>query len=193
MSHKKRSKMKTIAVHLATGFEEIEAITVIDVLRRAGLNVIVTSVTDDYQVVGAHQIPVKADKLFAEVDDQSVDMIVLPGGLPGAENLDRHEGLRSQLKNFDRAGKPIGAICAAPMVLGHLGLLEGKKAVCYPGFEKELQGAKVGSSSTVIDGKIVTGRGVGAALNFSLELVHMLEGKEKADKLAQGMLVETWK
>jgi 4-methyl-5(b-hydroxyethyl)-thiazole monophosphate biosynthesis len=185
--------MKTIAVHLATGFEEIEAVTIIDILRRAGLKVIVVSVTDDYLVKGAQQIPVKADKLFAEVDYQAVDMMVLPGGLPGAENLDKHEGLKSQIRNFDQAGKPIGAICAAPMVLGHLGLLEGKKAVCYPGFEKDLTGATVAYSPTAMDGKIVTGRGIGAALNFSLELVKMLDSKEKADKLAQGTLVETWK
>lgn len=185
--------MKTIAIHLATGFEEIEAITIIDILRRAGLKVIVISVTDDYLVTGAQQIPVKTDKLFTEVDYDTVDMIVLPGGLPGAENLDKHEGLKSQIRGFHGSGKPIGAICAAPMVLGHLGLLEGKNAVCYPGFEKELKGAKVGYSPTVTDGKIVTGRGIGAALNFSLELVKMLDSKEKADKLAQATLVETWK
>lgn len=184
--------MKTAAVHLATGFEEIEAITIIDVLRRAGLNVIVTSVTDDYLVSGAHQVPVRADKLFTEVNYDSVDMIVLPGGMPGAENLDRHEGLKSQIKNFHGNGKPIGAICAAPMVLGHLGLLEGKKAVCFPGFEKELKGASIGDTSTAVDGNVVTGRGVGAALNFSLQIVKMLQNEEKADKLAQSMLVETW-
>jgi len=185
--------MKTIAVHLATGFEEIEAITIIDILRRAALNVIVISVTGDYMVNGAHHIPVKADKLFEDIDYESVEMIILPGGTEGAENLDRHEGLKSQIMNFHNAGKLIGAICAAPMVLGHLGILEGKKAVCYPGYEKELKGAKVGNTSTVVDGKLVTGRGIGAALNFSLEIVKMIVSKEKADKLAQGTLVETWK
>lgn len=185
--------MKTVAVHLATGFEEIEAITIIDILRRAGLNVIITSVTGDPVVKGAHRISVTADKLFAEVDYESVDMIILPGGTEGAENLDRHEGLKSMIMNFHHTGKPIGAICAAPMVLGHLGLLEGKKAVCYPGYEKELKGALTGTASAVADGKLVTGRGIGAALNFSLEIVKMLVNKEKADKLAKGTLVETWK
>ena len=185
--------MKTIAVHLATGFEEIEAITIIDILRRAELNVVIISVTGDPLVRGAHQIPVTTDKLFADVNYESVDMIILPGGTEGAENLDRHNGLKSQIVNFHHAGKPIGAICAAPMILGHLGLLEGKNVVCYPGYEKELKGAKVGNTSAVVDGKLVTGRGIGAALNFSLEIVKMLSGKEKADKLAKGTLVETWK
>ena len=185
--------MKTVAVHLATGFEEIEAITIIDILRRAGLNVIIVSVTDDPVVKGAHHIPVTTDKLFADVDYESVDMIILPGGTEGAENLDRHEGLKSMIMNFHNTGKPIGAICAAPMILGHLGLLEGKKAVCYPGYEKELKGALTGNASAVVDGKLVTGRGIGAALNFSLEIVKMLINKEKADKLAEGTLVETWK
>jgi len=184
--------MKTIAVHLATGFEEIEAITIIDILRRAGLNVIVASVTGDYLVDGAHHIPVKADTLFEDVDYDSVDMMILPGGTEGAENLDRHEGLKSWVKKFHDSGKLIGAICAAPMVLGHLGLLEGKTAVCYPGYEKELKGATIGSSPAVVDGKLVTGRGIGAALNFSLEIVKLIVGKEKADKLAQGTLTQTW-
>jgi 4-methyl-5(b-hydroxyethyl)-thiazole monophosphate biosynthesis len=185
--------MKTIAVHLATGFEEIEAITIIDILRRAGLNVIMISVTGESVVKGAHQIPVTADKLFADVDYESVDMIVLPGGTEGAENLDRHEGLKSQILKFHHAGKLIGAICAAPMVLGHLGLLEDKTVVCYPGYENELKGAHVDYVPAVTDGNLVTGRGIGAALNFSLEIVKMVAGKEKADKLAKGTLVETWK
>jgi 4-methyl-5(b-hydroxyethyl)-thiazole monophosphate biosynthesis len=184
--------MKTTAVHLATGFEEIEAITIIDILRRAGINVIIISVTGDPVVKGAHRIPVTTDKLFADVDYESVDMIILPGGTEGAENLDRHEGLKSQIMKFHNAGKLIGAICAAPMVLGHLGLLEGKNAVCYPGYEKELKGARIGNASAVVDGKLVTGRGIGAALNFSLEIVKLLAGQEKADQLAKGTLVETW-
>lgn len=184
--------MKTIAVHLATGFEEIEAITIIDILRRAGLNVIIISVTGEPVVKGAHQIAVTTDKLFADVDYESVDMIILPGGTEGAENLDRHEGLKSQIMKFNRSGKLIGAICAAPMVLGHMGLLEGKNVVCYPGYEKELKGASVGNTPAVVDGKLVTGRGIGAALNFSLEIVKILVGKDKADQLAKGTLTATW-
>ncbi|MEL7586044.1 MAG: DJ-1 family glyoxalase III [Prolixibacteraceae bacterium] len=185
--------MKTVAIHLVTGFEEIEAITIIDVLRRAGINVIVASMTQDYLVNGAHEIPVKADRLFTEVDYHLVDMMILPGGMPGAANLDTHQGLKSRILDFHSKGKPIGAICAAPMVLGHMGLLEGRNAVCYPGFEKELKGAKVDDKPAVIDGNLITGRGVGAALNFSLEIVGMLENKEKAGKLAESLLVENWK
>lgn len=184
--------MKKVAVHLATGFEEIEAVTIIDVLRRAGLDVMVISVTGDYLVNGAHNVPVKADKLFGEVNYDAVDMIVLPGGMPGAANLDKHEDLKTQIGTFRKKGKPIGAICAAPLVLGHMGLLEGKNAVCYPGFEKELKGAHIKNTSVAVDGNLVTGRGPGAALNFSLQIVEELLSREKADELAGGMLVETW-
>lgn len=184
--------MNTIAIHLATGFEEIEAITIIDVLRRAGLNVITISVTGEYLVTGAHQIPVKADKMFREVDYDTVDMIILPGGMPGASNLGAHEGLKLQIKNFHSKEKPIGAICAAPMVLGRIGILEGKNAVCYPGFEKELKGASVGFSPVMVDGNIITARGIGAALSFALQIVKTVQNKKKADQLAASMLVESW-
>ena len=183
--------MKKIAVHLATGFEEIEAITIIDVLRRAGMEVVMVSMNEEKTVSGSHQIPVVADKLFSETDYKQVDMIVLPGGMPGAKNLDQHEGLRAQILEFNEQGKPLGAICAAPLVLGHLNLLKGKQAVCYPGFEKELIGATVKNQPTLVDKNIVTGRGVGAALNFALQIVEMLAGKQKADQLAGAMLVQT--
>lgn len=134
---------KKIAVHLADGFEEIEAISIIDVLRRADLDVIVVSVTRKAEVTGAHQIKVMADILFEEVDYDDVSMIVLPGGMPGAANLDAHSGLKSQIRKFVAENKPLAAICAAPLVFGNLGILEGEQAVCYPGFEKYLKGAAV--------------------------------------------------
>lgn len=182
--------MKKIAVHLATGFEEIEAITIIDVLRRANLEVTTVSMTESIEVIGGHQIPVIADVLFSELDYSTIDAMVLPGGMPGAKNLDRHQGLQKQILQFNNDKKLLGAICAAPLVLGHLGILNGKKAVCYPGFETELHGAEILKMPTTVSGNIVTGRGVGTALRFALQLVEQLSGKEKSNELAKAMLVE---
>lgn len=182
--------MKKIAVHLATGFEEIEAITIIDVLRRANLEVKTVSMTESIEVIGGHQIPVIADVLFSELDYSTIDAMVLPGGMPGAKNLDRHQGLQKQILQFNNNKKLLGAICAAPLVLGHLGILNGKKAVCYPGFETELHGAEILKTPTAVSGNIVTGRGVGTALRFALQLVEQLSGKEKSNELAKAMLVE---
>jgi 4-methyl-5(b-hydroxyethyl)-thiazole monophosphate biosynthesis len=182
--------MKAIYVHLAEGFEEIEAITVIDVLRRAGLNVITVSVTENNVVTGSHKIPVRADILFKDADYEQAEMIILPGGMPGAKNLSEHEGLNNEILNFFKQGKLLGAICAAPMVLGNLGILKGKNVVCYPGFESYLEGANVKQSSVVKDGKIITGRGPGVALQFSLEIVNLLKDEETALKLKKSMVVE---
>ncbi|MGQ7868865.1 DJ-1 family glyoxalase III [Sunxiuqinia sp. sy24] len=182
--------MKRIAVHLATGFEETEAITIIDVLRRAGLEVQTVSMTDSTTVTGAHQIPVLADMLFSELDYSRIDVIVLPGGMPGAKNLNEHKGLREQILQFNTEKKLLGAICAAPLVLGHLGILEGKEAVCYPGFEPELHGAKILKDPACVSEHIVTGRGIGVTLTFALKLVEELIDKEKADQLAKAMLVD---
>ncbi len=181
--------MKPIYVHLAEGFEEIEAITIIDVLRRAALNVQTVSVTGEHEVTGAHGVPVKADLLFEKASYDESQMIILPGGMPGSKNLMEHTGLSKQLQQFNREGKMIGAICAAPMVLGNLGLLNGKKAVCYPGFENQLIGASLSTQPSVVDGTIITGRGVGAALDFALNIVKELKDKPTADKLGQALLV----
>jgi len=182
--------MTSIAVHLAEGFEEIEAVSIIDVLRRARLDVTTVSVTGKKEVTGSHNIPVVADKLFEEVNYDDIEMIVLPGGMPGASHLNEHEGLKKQIKAFADDDKPIGAICAAPMVLGELGLLEGKKAVCYPGFEKHLKGATVLKEPTLQCENIVMGRGAGVAIKFALKIVEFLEDKKVAEKLAEVMLVE---
>lgn len=180
--------MKNIAVHLATGFEETEAITIIDILRRAGLTVQTVSVSGNKLVVGAHDIPVMADCLFEEVDYEKVDMIVLPGGMPGTKNLDKHAGLKNQLLAFHEQHKPLGAICAAPSVLGHLNILTGKKATCYPGFERELNGADFREETVVEDQHIITSRGVGTAIDFALQVAAQMAGKEKADQVAKSIL-----
>jgi 4-methyl-5(b-hydroxyethyl)-thiazole monophosphate biosynthesis len=181
---------KKIAVHLADGFEEIEAISIIDVLRRAGLSVVTVSVTGKLEVNGAHQIKVLADKLFESVDYSDVYMIVLPGGMPGASNLNAHEGLRQKIKAFFDGGKQLAAICAAPLVFGNLGILAGKQAVCYPGFESHLKGAYIIQVQVVESGNIITGRGPGAAIQFALKIVEKLVSAEKAELLAGQMLVK---
>lgn len=185
----KKRHMNTVAVHLAKGFEEIEAISIIDVLRRAGVEVTVASIEKSLEVTGAHNIIVKADILFEDVKYETIDMIVLPGGMPGSTNLNNHKELKKQILNFNNQGKPLGAICAAPLVFGNLGILKGKKATCYPGFEGELIGAEPVNSSVEKDGTIVTGKGAGVAIHFALKIVEMLKGKDLADELALKMIV----
>ncbi len=181
--------MKVAAVYLAEGFEEIEAISIIDVLRRAEIEVIIVSVTGKKDVNGSHSIKIIADKLFEEVDHKRIDMMVLPGGMPGSKNLNRHEGLKSQILNFHKNGKFLGAICAAPLVFGQLGILKDKNATCYPGFEKFLEGAKTTGFATEVDGNIITGKGAGVAIGFALKIVEQFKGKEIAEELAKKMIV----
>ncbi|HEY3369673.1 MAG TPA: DJ-1 family glyoxalase III [Prolixibacteraceae bacterium] len=181
---------KKIAVHLAEGFEEIEAVSIIDVLRRADIDVLVVSMTGNLEVSGAHHLKVKADTLFEAVDYSELFMIVLPGGMPGAANLDAHMELKNQIKQFAQQNKPLAAICAAPMVLGNLGILTGKQAVCYPGFEKYLKGAEVLMAPVVESGNVITGRGIGTALEFALTIVGKTVSVEKAKLIAEQILVE---
>lgn len=182
--------MKTIFVFLATGFEEIEALAPVDVLRRAGLNVQTVSVMNEQTVVGAHGIPVVADKMFAEINQEDAEMILLPGGLPGATNLDEHAGLSELILKFAEARKPLAAICAAPLVFGNRGLLDGKKATCYPGFESYLQGAEYTANLVEVDGNFITGKGPGAALEFAFAIVEKYCGIAKVQELKQGMMIE---
>lgn len=181
--------MKNIYVHLAEGFEEIEAVSIIDVLRRAGLKVITVSVINNRIVKGSHNIEIKADLLFEEVDYSLGEMIILPGGMPGAKNLNDHEGLKSKIIEYEKNGKYLAAICAAPIVFGNLGILKDKRAVCYPGYEAHLPGAIVTCTPYMVDGKIITGRGVGAALQFALEIVRILKGEEQVLQLRNAMLI----
>lgn len=182
--------MKKILIHFANGFEEVEAITPVDVLRRAGCEVITVSVTGKKEVTSARGVTILADKLFEESDYSRADVILLPGGQPGSDNLNRHEGLKKQIKAFHEQGKIISAICAAPLVLGSAGILKGKKATCYPGVESQLTGATCTGNAVEVDGNIITGKGPGVALKFSLTLVEKLVGKAKADELRKAMIVE---
>lgn len=182
--------MKTIYLFLAEGFEEIEAITPMDVLKRAGLELQVVSISpDDFLVRGAHGIMVVADLLFEQVNEANAEMLILPGGMPGAANLDAHEGLSKLIMNFAEAGKPLSAICAAPLVFGKRGLLKGKKATCYPGFEGYLEGADYTGALVQIDGNIITGKGPGAALEFAFAIVEKYCGAAKVEELKQGMMI----
>lgn len=182
--------MKKVFIFLADGFEEIEAIGTVDVLRRGGLDVTTVSIYGRWEITGAHQVTVLADKLFSDVDFSDGDLLVLPGGMPGASNLNAHEGLKELLKDYNAQGKKLAAICAAPIVLGGLGLLEGKQATCYPGFETQLTGAEYVKEPVVIDGNITTGRGPGFAVDFGLSLVAQLQGQTMANEVAAGMLLK---
>lgn len=181
--------MTRIAILLAKGFEEMEALTPADVWRRAGFETELISISKQLNVSGAHNITVVADKTFDDTNFDTFDMLFLPGGLPGATNLDQHEGLKKQLLNFATNNKILGAICAAPLVLGHNKLLKGKKATCFPGFENELIGATHTGKSVETDGNIITGKGAGVALQFAFEVVSHFNGNEYADKLAAKMQI----
>ncbi|MDR1368904.1 MAG: DJ-1/PfpI family protein [Dysgonamonadaceae bacterium] len=175
-----------VFVFLANGFEETEAIATIDILRRGDLRVNTVSITGNKLVTGAHGISVIADGTFDEADFSNGSMLVLPGGMPGASNLNAHEGLKNLLSFYYEAGKNVAAICAAPLVLGGLGILKGKKASCYPGFESQLTGATTTGNPVEKDGTVITGKGPGYVADFALALVAELQGKAKANEVAAG-------
>lgn len=180
--------MEKVYVFLADGFEEIEGLTVVDVLRRAGLEVETISIMGRKEVAGSHGICVMADRVFEEKNLEDGALYVLPGGLRGMQNLHAHEGLAKLIIRADEEGKRIAAICAAPSILGDMGLLRGKTAVCYPGFEEHLEGATVTQQPVEISDNITTSRGMGTALPFALSLAEQLAGKESADRVAEGIL-----
>jgi 4-methyl-5(b-hydroxyethyl)-thiazole monophosphate biosynthesis len=182
--------MKKVFIFLAEGFEETEAIATIDVLCRGGLDVTSVSISGKREVTGAHGISVIANQLFTETDFSRGAMLVLPGGMPGAANLNAHAGLKSLLKQYADEGKYVAAICAAPLVLGGLGLLQGKEATSYPGYEDTLTGATFIKNPVVKDGNILTSRGPGFALHFGLAIVEILQGKDKAHEVAKGLLLK---
>ncbi len=179
-----------VYLHLAEGFEEIEALTVVDVLRRAHINVETVSVSGSKEVNGAHNIKVFADRVFEEIDYNNCDMIVLPGGMPGTVNLEAHKGLIKNIKEFYCQEKWIAAICAAPKILGNLGMLSKKPATCYPGFELELKDAVMTNEPVVQAGKILTSKGPGTAILFSLKIVEIIKDKKTARIIKESMMVD---
>lgn len=179
--------MKKVYAFLAEGHEEVECLAAADVMIRAGIEVKLVSVTGSLEVTGAHRITIKADQLFEEIHPEEADVLFLPGGMPGTLNLQNHEGLGEALKEAVLQGRRVAAICAAPSVLGKLGLLKGKTATCYPGFEDQLEGAVYTRQGVVTDGLVTTARGLGYALDLGLELVRLLVDEETAKQIKQGI------
>ena len=178
-----------IAVILADGFEEIEALTPVDMLRRAGLDVKTVGLNAKI-AIGSHKIPVICDLQPSEVELDKVSLVIFPGGMPGSLGLDASPFTDKVIAAVNENGGRIAAICAAPLVLGRRGLLDGKRATCYPGFEKELKGAIITDAGVVTDGNITTARGMGVALEFSKELITLICGKEESDSLAAAIMEE---
>lgn len=178
--------MKNVFLFLIDGFEEIEAVGTVDVLRRAGVDVKTVSLTGDKLVTGAHGIPVTADLLFEEAPLSDAEMMVVPGGTIAYYT---HEGLKRELREFYDKGGKVAAICAAPAVLGATGILKGHKATCYPGYEAYLEGATHTEEAVVVDGNIVTGKGPGLTIDFALALAEVLAGRAKRDEVAAQLLV----
>lgn len=182
--------MGKVCVFFGEGFEEVEALAVVDLLRREKIDTDMVSIMEDRTVNGSHNIKVVTDKLLSEVDFEKTDVIVLPGGLAGTKNLEACKALMEQVDAFAANGKTVCAICAAPSILGHRGLLKGKRAIAYPGFEKELEGAEIVYEPAVVDGRIITGRGMGCAIDFGLAIVEYLKDKETKDALAEKIVFQ---
>ncbi len=188
--------MNKATIFLANGFEEIEALTVVDLCRRAGIEITMAAVTkdicmgEDVCVTGSHGISVKADIVLSEVKFEEMDMLVLPGGMPGTKNLEANEMLMEKLDAFYKAGKCVAAICAAPSIFGHRGYLTGRNACCYPGNEGELAGAVVTENAVEADGHVITSRGLGTAIPFALAIVEHFCGKARADELAKAIVYQ---
>ena len=180
---------KRVCVLLANGLEECEGLIVVDILRRAGAEVTMASIHEDKQILSSHGISFMADALLQDMAVEAFDMVVLPGGKGGTDNLTASqlvaEFVTGFAKNAEQEGKVLSAICAAPSVLGGLGLLEGRKATCFPGWEGKLRGATYTAEPVTEDGYIVTGNGLGAAIPFGLHLVARLYGVEKAEEIRQ--------
>ena len=182
--------MAKVYVFLAEGFEDVEALIPIDVLRRGGIDVTTVSISEFPLVTSAHGVNIDADILFEQGEFDNADLLMLPGGMPGASNLFNHSGLCEALKAQYQAGKKISAICAAPgVVLAPLGILEGKQATCYPGFEKALaeNGARYTGDLVTVDSNITTAEGPAAAFPYAYELLGQLVDKQTADQIAEGM------
>ena len=181
--------MAKVFVFLADGFEDVEALIPVDVLRRGGVEVTTVSINDTVAVTSAHGVMIMADALFEDVEGmlKDADLLLLPGGMPGATNLNGCEPLKKALVNQFEQGKKVAAICAAPLVLGGLGLLRGKNATCYPGFEDTLEGAHYTAELFTVDGNVTTGEGPAAAFPFAYSLLEQLTDAQTAHDVAEGM------
>ncbi|SET61513.1 DJ-1 family glyoxalase III [[Clostridium] polysaccharolyticum] len=182
--------MAKVYIFLANGFEEIEGLTVVDLLRRAQINAQMVSIEEGKQVTGSHNIKVEADCLFKDAKVDEADMLVLPGGMPGTTNLLHHPLLIEKIKEFHKNEKWLAAICAAPSVLGACGVLTGKKACCYPGFEEKLLGAAIQYEAVIQDGHVITSRGMGVAIDFALKIIEVLVSEEKAQEIKESVIYQ---
>jgi 4-methyl-5(b-hydroxyethyl)-thiazole monophosphate biosynthesis len=180
--------MSKIGIFMADGCEEIEGLTVVDITRRAGLDIETVSINGTKQVTSSHKVTFFTDTTKEEADFESYDAIVLPGGMPGTINLGEDETVGRIIREFAASGKLVAAICAAPSVLGQAGLLQGKNATCHPGFEEKLTGASCSTDSVVTDGNIITSRGMGTAIPFALEIVRYFLDDAAVDKIKTGLV-----
>lgn len=176
--------MEKVYIFLADGFEEVEGLTVVDLLRRAGIEISMVSVTGVKVITGSHNIKIAADQLFEETDFSDAKMLILPGGMPGTKHLGEHAKLIELLKEFNKKGIYIAAICAAPSVIGVNNILHGLRVTSYPGYEDKLLGATYTGNKVEKDSNIITSKGLGTAIDFSLFIVETLLNKETADKIA---------
>ena len=179
--------MSKTGILMADGCEEIEGLTAVDILRRAGLEIVTISMNKTDSVTGSHNITFQTDAIFEQVNLDEFDAIILPGGMPGTVKLGEHAGVTKAVQAFASAGKLVAAICAAPSVLGAAGILQGKRAVCHPGFEDKLTGAQV---SFMTDGNIITSRGMGTAIEFALAIVQYLKDEDTVDDLKQKLVYQ---
>lgn len=179
--------MGKVYAFLADGSEEVELLAVVDVLMRGGQEVKLVSVTGEKEVVSAHRVKIRSDYVFSEVNCQEADLLFLPGGMPGTRNLAAHKGLLNALEEAHAENKRIAAICAAPSILGSLGILEGKKATCFPGFEPQLNGAQYTKQGVVTDGNVTTARGLGYALDMGIELLKLLTDESHARQIKEAI------
>lgn len=182
--------MDGVYAFLADGLEEVECLAAMDVLKRGGVKVTLVSVNGTCTVIGSHGFSIGTDREFSQIDPSQADVLFLPGGMPGTTNLENHEGLSAALKDAAAKNRRIAAICAAPSVLGKLGILDGKKATCYPGFEEYLHGALHVEDGVVTDGNVTTARGLGYALDLGLELLRLLKGETVSNQVKEAIQYE---
>ena len=181
--------MSKVAIFIANGCEEIEALAVVDVLRRGGIEIDTVAVEGDRQVTGSHKIPFTCDKTIQEMDKTGYDAVVLPGGMPGTETLRADKTVGDLVCTYYGEGKLVAAICAAPSILGGLGILDGRRATCHPGFEDRLGKAEFVEDRVVTDGNVITSRGMGTAIDFALAIVDYLgDGTKTSDEIRTGLV-----
>lgn len=180
--------MSKAYIFIAEGHEEVEALSVVDICRRVGVDMVTVSITGNKTVTSSHKVTWITDILFEEGDFSDADILILPGGMPGTKNLEAYMPLMELLDKQLSDGKKIAAICAAPTVFGHRGLLQGKKACCYPGMEEGLDGAIVTYDPVTVDGQIITSRGLGTAIEFGLTICEELGHSEKANQVGKAIV-----